>query len=99
MAGLSCNGTIVSGAGATNLVLVTFLIPVSAIFLGSLVLSERLGWVHALGMTLIGLGLATIDGRFFKRSRSGKTPPSEYDNATDPALHHGWSMRESGLIG
>ncbi len=58
---------ILQRAGATNLLLVTFLIPVSAILLGALVLGERLGWVHALGMALIGLGLAAIDGRLFKR--------------------------------
>jgi drug/metabolite transporter (DMT)-like permease len=58
---------ILQRAGATNLLLVTFLIPVSAILLGSLVLGERLGWAQALGMILIGLGLAAIDGRLFKR--------------------------------
>ncbi len=57
-------------AGATNLLLVTFLIPVSAILLGSLVLGERLGWVHAAGMALIGLGLAAIDGRLFRSRRA-----------------------------
>ncbi len=61
---------ILQRAGATNLLLVTFLIPVSAILLGALVLGERLGWVHALGMALIGLGLAAIDGRLFKRRGS-----------------------------
>ncbi len=58
---------ILQRAGATNLLLVTFLIPVSAILLGSLVLGERLAWPHALGMALIGLGLAAIDGRLFRR--------------------------------
>ncbi|HYE00641.1 MAG TPA: DMT family transporter [Alphaproteobacteria bacterium] len=50
-------------AGATNLMLVTFLIPVSAILLGGLLLGERLAAQHLLGMALIGLGLAAIDGR------------------------------------
>lgn len=50
-------------AGATNLMLVTFLIPVSAILLGGAVLDERLDPEHFLGMTLIALGLAAIDGR------------------------------------
>ncbi|QCI64759.1 DMT family transporter [Phreatobacter stygius] len=58
---------ILASAGPTNLMLVTFLIPVSAILLGSLVLGERLAWTHAVGMTLIGLGLAAIDGRLWKR--------------------------------
>ncbi|WP_198373035.1 DMT family transporter [Roseomonas rosulenta] len=52
-------------AGAVNLLLVTFLIPVSAILLGTLVLGEALAPRHLLGMALIGLGLAAIDGRPF----------------------------------
>ncbi len=58
---------ILSGAGATNLALVTFLIPVSAILLGALVLGERLGAKHLIGMALIGAGLAAIDGRLLAR--------------------------------
>jgi drug/metabolite transporter (DMT)-like permease len=50
-------------AGAVNLVLVTFLIPISAVLLGTLVLHEALAWRHLLGMALIGAGLAAIDGR------------------------------------
>jgi drug/metabolite transporter (DMT)-like permease len=50
-------------AGATNLLLVTFLIPVSAIILGTSILGERLEPKHFAGMALIGLGLAAIDGR------------------------------------
>ena len=54
---------ILATAGATNLLLVTFLIPVSAILLGALVLGERLSAQHFLGMVLIDAGLAAIDGR------------------------------------
>jgi drug/metabolite transporter (DMT)-like permease len=50
-------------AGATNLLLVTFLIPVSAIAFGAVVLGERLEPKHFYGMALIGLGLGAIDGR------------------------------------
>ncbi len=50
-------------AGATNLMLVTFLIPVSALFLGMTFLSEHLDPRHLIGMILIGGGLASIDGR------------------------------------
>lgn len=50
-------------AGATNLLLVTFLIPVSAILLGALVLGERLEWTAFAGMALIFAGLAAVDGR------------------------------------
>jgi drug/metabolite transporter (DMT)-like permease len=54
---------ILATAGATNILLVTFLIPVSAILLGALVLGERLDAIHFIGMALIALGLAAIDGR------------------------------------
>ncbi|MCJ2142598.1 DMT family transporter [Methylobacterium sp. E-066] len=58
---------ILARAGATNLSLVTFLIPVSAILLGALVLGEHLEPRHYLGMALIGCGLAAIDGRLLRR--------------------------------
>ena len=54
---------LLAAAGATNLLLVTFLVPVSAILLGVLVLGETLLPKHGLGMALIGFGLAMIDGR------------------------------------
>ena len=54
---------ILASAGATNLLLVTFLIPVSAIVLGASLLGEQLEPKHFAGMALIGLGLAAIDGR------------------------------------
>ncbi|MBD2747310.1 DMT family transporter [Microvirga sp. BT688] len=50
-------------AGATNVGLVTFLIPVSAILLGVLVLGETLAPRHIAGMALIAAGLILIDGR------------------------------------
>lgn len=52
-------------AGATNLMLVTFLIPVSAVLLGALFLGERLAWTSFAGMALIFAGLAAVDGRVF----------------------------------
>ena len=58
---------ILASAGATNLLLVTLLIPVSAIVLGSLVLGETLEFVHFVGMALIAIGLTAIDGRFWRR--------------------------------
>jgi drug/metabolite transporter (DMT)-like permease len=54
---------ILATAGATNIVLVTFLIPVSALFLGMILLGERLELRHFAGMAFIGCGLAAIDGR------------------------------------
>lgn len=64
---------ILATAGATNLLLVTFLIPVSAILLGGLFLGETLLPRHFAGMALIGLGLAAIDGRAWRQlSRRGR---------------------------
>jgi len=60
---------ILERAGATNISLVTFLVPISAIILGVLVLGERIFIKEIMGMTLIGMGLAIIDGRLFQRLR------------------------------
>jgi drug/metabolite transporter (DMT)-like permease len=54
---------LLASAGAVNLLLVTFLIPPSAILLGVFVLGEHLDATDVAGMALIGLGLAAIDGR------------------------------------
>lgn len=64
-------------AGATNVGLVTFLIPVSAILLGVLILGETLAARHGAGMALIAAGLLLIDGRaiqVLKERFSGKRP-------------------------
>ena len=58
---------ILSTAGATNLLLVTFLIPVSAILMGTFALGEQLDVRHFVGLALIGAGLAAIDGRLLGR--------------------------------
>lgn len=61
---------ILSTAGATNLLLVTFLIPVSAILLGTLILGEQLEAKHFAGMAFLAVGLAVIDGRILAVLRS-----------------------------
>jgi drug/metabolite transporter (DMT)-like permease len=63
---------ILAAAGATNLLLVTFLIPITAILLGAIVLGERLAPRHFAGMALIGVGLVLIDGRIAGLLRSAK---------------------------
>ena len=63
---------ILAVAGATNLLLVTFLIPVTAILLGAIVLGEQLQSRHLGGVALIGLGLAVIDGRITGLLRPAK---------------------------
>ena len=54
---------ILATAGATNLLLVTFLVPLSAIILGISFLNEVLLVRHIAGMVLIGMALLIIDGR------------------------------------
>ena len=54
---------LLAAAGPTNLLLVTFLIPVSALALGVAVLGEAVSWNAVAGMALIFLGLAAVDGR------------------------------------
>jgi len=63
---------ILAAVGATNLLLVTFLIPVTAILLGAVFLGEHLEARHYAGMALIGIGLAAIDGRIAARLRAAK---------------------------
>jgi drug/metabolite transporter (DMT)-like permease len=57
-------------AGATNILLVTLLVPISAIFLGVLFLNEVLAPAQIAGMVLIGLGLSAIDGRIWRRLKA-----------------------------
>ena len=63
---------ILASAGATNLSLVTMLVPPTAILLGILFLSENLQGHHLLGLMLIIAGLMVIDGRVaaFRRDRN-----------------------------
>lgn len=61
---------ILEAAGATNVLLVTLLVPVSAILLGSIFLNESLQSIHYFGMGLLTIGLSFIDGRLWKRSNS-----------------------------
>jgi drug/metabolite transporter (DMT)-like permease len=54
---------LIDHAGATNAMLVTLLVPAVAILLGGLFLGERLQPQDFVGLALIALGLAAIDGR------------------------------------
>lgn len=58
---------LIASAGATNAALVTFIIPISAILLGVIILGETFTPVQAIGMALIGMGLIVMDGRLLKR--------------------------------
>ena len=60
---------VLASAGATNLLLVTYLVPVSALILGMGLLGERVAPVTFLGMGIIFAGLVIIDGRMVKSIR------------------------------
>jgi len=53
-------------SGATNVMLVTLLIPVTAILLGYLVLGEKISPHEIAGALVIGSALLLIDGRVLK---------------------------------
>lgn len=59
---------ILAVAGATNILLVTFLIPVSALLLGVLIFGEKLSYTLFGEMALIFVGLIAVDGRLLKKS-------------------------------
>jgi len=58
---------ILASAGATNVLLVTFLVPITALLLGILILDEEITFTALAGMAMIFGGLAVIDGRLFRR--------------------------------
>ncbi len=55
--------------GATNSSIITFIAPISAVMLGSIILQETLKPEHILGMIGILAGLLLIDGRLFRKRR------------------------------
>ncbi len=62
-------------SGSTNVMLVTLLIPVTAILLGYLVLGESISLAEIIGALVIGSALLVIDGRVFNlASGVGSTP-------------------------
>lgn len=63
---------LLAAVGATNVLLVTFLIPVSALLLGVGVLGEVIKHFEYAGMGFIFLGLIIIDGRALKWIRPNK---------------------------
>ena len=61
---------VLARAGATNTMLVTLLVPVTALLLGTLVLGEVLAARHFIGMAVIAAGLLVIDGRVLARFKA-----------------------------
>jgi drug/metabolite transporter (DMT)-like permease len=74
---------ILSGAGATNVLLVTLLAPATSVVLGALFLHERLLARQLLGFALIAIGLAFIDGRL-PRALLGANPNLTPHNSQFP---------------
>ncbi len=64
---------ILAEEGATNIVLVTFLIPVSAVMLGVVYLGEKLYAHHFYAVLCIFIGLVAIDGRLVRRLKPAKS--------------------------
>jgi drug/metabolite transporter (DMT)-like permease len=64
---------ILSGAGATNVLLVTLVAPATSVILGALILHERLLARQFLGFGLIAIGLAFIDGRLPRALLAGNS--------------------------
>jgi drug/metabolite transporter (DMT)-like permease len=62
-------------SGATNVMLVTLLIPVTAILLGHFALGERISTREIVGALLIGSALLLIDGRVLNFARGRLSTP------------------------
>jgi drug/metabolite transporter (DMT)-like permease len=65
---------ILATAGATNLLLVTLLMPIGAVWLGVALLGEHIHPGEVVGMGLIALGLLAIDGRVLALLRPRRLP-------------------------
>ncbi len=70
---------ILAGAGATNVLLVTLIVPATSVALGAFFLGERLTARQFLGYALIAIGLACIDGRL--PPMLGRRPDARNGNA------------------
>jgi len=72
---------VLATAGATNVMLVTLLMPVVALLLGSLILDEPVAATALAGMALIFAGLLAIDGRLLRARRVAVAPPRSRSKA------------------
>jgi len=81
--------SVLRSSGATNLLLVTLLMPISAHILGSAFLFEPLYITSVIGMVFIVIGLSVIDGRVVARIRgvpwqsSMPSLPPQQENGDD----------------
>jgi drug/metabolite transporter (DMT)-like permease len=77
---------LIARAGATNALLVTLLVPASAVILGAVVLGERLQMNDFVGMTVILAGLIITDGRALSVFTSNAKPTSRPGDAAIPTV-------------
>lgn len=71
-------------AGASNVMLVTLLIPVTAVILGSIFLGEAIQTKEIAGAFVIGLGLLFLDGRLLPRPFRKPQPTPQPPPAASP---------------
>jgi drug/metabolite transporter (DMT)-like permease len=64
---------IIARSGPSNVMLVTLMIPVTAILLGHTLLGESFELHHIAGAAIIGAALVIVDGRIFTRQRKGRS--------------------------
>ena len=64
-------------AGASNVMLVTLLIPVTALILGNVFLNEPIQPKEVMGAMVIGIGLLFIDGRLIDRITGRRALPEQ----------------------
>jgi drug/metabolite transporter (DMT)-like permease len=94
---------LIDSAGATNALLVTLLVPPVAIFLGATLLGESLAPQDFIGLGLIALGLAAIDGRLLRVFSARRLPPPRSSSrgrrrsATPRGLAHRTGSRSEAL--
>ena len=50
-------------AGASNLMLVTIIVPIFAVILDAMVLSQFISFADMIGFIIVAIGLAIMDGR------------------------------------
>jgi len=72
---------VLAAAGATNVMLVTLLMPVVALLLGALILGEAVAGTALAGMALVFAGLLAIDGRVLRARRADVAPPRSRSKA------------------
>ena len=72
---------VLAAAGATNVMLVTLLMPIVALLLGALILGEAVAGTALVGMALVFAGLLAIDGRLLRARRADVAPPRSRSKA------------------